>query len=240
MRIEAHFVPSEIDPARLAESTAVVIDVVRATTSIVEALANGAGSVYPTLSTEDAVRLAQSLGREDTVLCGERKGVKVEGFDLGNSPHEFDRETVEGKKLVMSTTNGTHALGAASEAARVLVCAFTNLAAVAAAVAEDESVVVVCAGREGAFSFDDALCAGHLIRRVRDAADEQPELDDAAWAACTLAEGLEPTEAFLRGTNAGRSIEEIGLVDDLALCVDVDRHDIVPVMLDQTITVSGA
>ena len=78
MRIDTHFTLSEIDPAVLSESTAVVIDVVRATTSIVEALANGAGGIYPTESTEDAVRLAQSLGREDTILVGERKGVKVE------------------------------------------------------------------------------------------------------------------------------------------------------------------
>ncbi len=83
---------SEVDPALLAEAVVVVIDVVRATTSIVEALANGARAIYPTASTEEAVKLMSSLGRDDTLLCGERKGVKVEGFDLGNSPSEFARD----------------------------------------------------------------------------------------------------------------------------------------------------
>ena len=109
MRIDVHFTLPEVDPAALTESTAVVIDVLRATSTIVEALANGAGGVYPTTSAGDAARLAASLGREDTLLCGEQKGLKVDGFDLGNSPAEFVEEIVAGKKLVMSTSNGTRA-----------------------------------------------------------------------------------------------------------------------------------
>jgi 2-phosphosulfolactate phosphatase len=239
MRIHVRFTLGEIDPAVLSESTAIVVDVVRATTSIVEALANGAGSVYAMESTEDAVRLAQSLGREDTVLCGERKGVKVEGFDLGNSPAEFTSEAVEGKKLVMSTTNGTRALGAVSEAKRVVVAAFTNLGAVARAVAADESVVIVCAGRAGLFAIDDALCAGHLIRRIGEAAESEPELDDASRASAVLADSLQPSRDFFDATAAGQAISAIDLADDLDICGDADRHDIVPFMNDQVITLSG-
>ena len=103
MRIETYFTTQErSDHGRLADATVIVIDVMRATTTIVEALANGARAIYPVVSTEGAVKLAQSLGREDTLLCGERRGQKVEGFDLGNSPAEFTREAVEGKRLVMS------------------------------------------------------------------------------------------------------------------------------------------
>ena len=131
MRIDTYFTLPELDGTSLTVSAVVVIDVVRATTTIIEALANGARAIFPTESTEDAVRLASSLGREDSLLCGERKGEKVEGFDLGNSPSEFSRQVVEDKKLVMSTTNGTRALIAAQEAARVLPCALTNLGAVA-------------------------------------------------------------------------------------------------------------
>jgi 2-phosphosulfolactate phosphatase len=236
MKIEVHFTSAEFDPASVAGATAVVVDVVRATTSIVEALANGAVGVFPTTSTEDAVRLASSLGREDALLCGERRGEKVEGFDLGNSPAEFAPDVVGEKKLVMSTTNGTRAFGAVTEAERVIACAFTNLGAVARAVAGDDRLVVLCAGREGRFSFDDALCAGHLIRRVLDGVKGEVELDDAARASCTLADGIEPDRDFLDGTAAGRSLAEIGLADDLDICVDVDRHDIVPVMRDQAIT----
>ena len=239
MRIDTYFTLPEIDPAVLSESTVVVIDVVRATTSIVEALANGAGVIYPTESTEEAVRLAQSLGREDTLLVGERKGVKVEGFDLGNSPSEFTAEAVGGKKLVMSTTNGTRALSAVSEASRLLVGAFTNLGAVAGASADDDAIVIVCAGRDGDFAIEDALCAGHLICRIADGAASPLELNDAARAAVVLAKSRKPSLAFFKVTKAGQAISDIGLASDLDVCGDVDRHDIVPVMNDNTITLLG-
>ena len=239
MRIEVFFTTEEADPSAFVETTAVVIDVVRATTTIVEALAAGAGGIFPTVSTEDAVRLASSLGREDTLLCGERRGAKVEGFDLGNSPTEFTEEAVAGKKLVMSTTNGTQAFRAAAEADRVLACAFTNLGAVAEAVSDVDALVVLCAGREGRFSFDDALCAGHLIQRIVEEDREAHELNDAAQAACTLAEGQTPDRAFFDATAAGAMLAEIDLADDLDVCADVDRHAIVPVMQDQAITLIG-
>ena len=239
MKIEVYFTTSEVEPSSFVESTAVIIDVVRATTTIVEALANGAGGIFPTSSTEDAVRLAVSLGREDALLCGERKGEKVEGFDFGNSPGEFTEEAVAGKKLVMSTTNGTRAFSAAAEADRVLACAFTNLGAVAGAVADVDALVILCAGREGYFSFEDALCAGYLIGRIVDARDEPPAMNDAAQATHVLAKGQEVNRAFFDGTAAGRLLADVGLADDLNVCADVDRHDIVPVMQDQTITIFG-
>ncbi|MGB1658228.1 MAG: 2-phosphosulfolactate phosphatase [Longimicrobiales bacterium] len=243
MRIDTYFTVPEVDGASLAESTVVVIDVVRATTTIIEALANGARAIFPTESTEDAVRLAQSLGREDSILCGERKGEKIEGFDLGNSPAEFTREVVEDKKLVMSTTNGTRALTIAQEGERVLPCALTNLGAVAEELASVERIFVICAGREDSFSLDDALCAGHLIQRIldaRDEGDEQPELNDASRAARALAQARKPTKRVLSLAAGGRAVIEIGLEEDLAICADVDRHDIVVEMSDQQITRAGA
>jgi 2-phosphosulfolactate phosphatase len=239
MRIETHFTVPEVDVGTLAGATVVVIDVVRATTTIIEALANGAQGIYPTHSTEDAVRLASSLGREDTLLCGERRGRKVEGFDLGNSPGEFAAEVVGGMKLVMSTTNGTKALVVGEEGLRVLPCAFTNLGAVAREVAGDEHVVIVCAGHDDRFSLDDALCAGYLIQRIAAALEGELMLDDAARAASALASARKPTRRFLGLTTAGAALREIGLGQDLEICADVDRHDIVVVMSDQTIRRSG-
>lgn len=241
MKIDAYFTSREVDPASLAEATVVVIDVLRATSTIVEALANGARGVYPTDSTEEAVKLAQSLGREDTLLCGERRGEKIDGFDLGNSPAEFTREAVEDKRLVMSTTNGTIAFGVAQEGARVLACAFTNLGATAAAVAGAEELVVLCAGRENQFATDDALCTGHLIDRVLQQVEgEDHDLNDAARAARALAGSREPTRAFFSSTAGGRRLIEIGLETDLSDCADVDRHDIVAELKDKVITVPGA
>lgn len=240
MRIDAYFTTAEVDPASLAEASVVVVDVLRATTTIVEALANGARGIYPTPSTEEAVRLAHSLGREDTLLCGERKGEKVQGFDLGNSPREFTREVVAGKRLVMSTTNGTRALGAAQGGGRLLACAFTNLGAVAGALASDRAVVVVCAGRENRFAIEDALCAGHLIDRLTKGPDrEELSMNDAARAALLLARARRPTKKFLTSTDGGRALVEIGLGDDLDVCAHVDRHEVVAEMRDRAITRVG-
>jgi 2-phosphosulfolactate phosphatase len=209
VKVSVFFTVAQAEPALLQDATVVVIDAVRATTSMVEALANGARGIFPTASTEEAVKLAVSLGREDTLLCGERKGVKIEGFDLGNSPSEFTAEVVAGKRLVMSTTNGTGAFAAAQEAGRIIACAFTNLSAVAAALAADggtEDLVVLCAGRQGRFALEDALCAGHLLRKVLDQGGPEADLNDGAWAALTLAGVLEPAVDFLQSTAAGRSI----------------------------------
>ncbi len=239
MKARVFFNAAEADFALVQEAAVVVVDVVRATTSIVEALANGARGIYPTRSTEDAVRLAHSLGREDTLLCGERRGVKVEGFDLGNSPSEYTAEVVGGKRLVMSTTNGTGALVEAAEARRVLACSLTNLGAIANAIREESDVIVLCAGRLNRFSIDDALCAGHLLLRLGGGTPDGPELDDAARAAVTLAHAITPTPAFLLATDAGRALAAIGLDADLADCADVDRHDIVAEMKDQALVSGG-
>lgn len=235
MRAQVFFTPGEVDPAAIQGATAVVLDVVRATTTMVEALANGARAIYPTASTEEAVRLATSLGRDDTLLCGERKGVKVEGFDLGNSPWEFSPEVVEGKRLVMSTTNGTGAMVRVQEADRVVACAFTNLSVVADAVRDAEHLVLVCAGRVGRFSLDDALCAGHLLRRLGDGRD----LNDAARAVAALAGVVSADEAFLRSTEAGKALEQIGLDADLQICGQVDRHQVVAELRDQALVAAG-
>lgn len=241
MRIDAYFTVPEVDATTIDGATAVVIDVVRATTTIIEALANGARAIFPTASTEEAVKLASSLGRDDALLCGERKGLKIEGFDLGNSPHEFTPDVVQGMKLVMSTTNGTRALGIGQEASRILPCSFTNLGAVASAVSEDDRLVLVCAGLEDRFCIDDALCAGQLIQRIldrrsRDDRHDRPVLNDAAQAALAIATTREATREFLSATTGGAALIEIGMGDDLDICVDVDRHDIVAEMTEQGIT----
>lgn len=243
MRAHAFFTAGAVNPPEVAGSTAVVIDVIRATSTMVTAFGNGADSVYPTVSTEDALRLASSLGREETLLCGERKGSKIEGFDLGNSPAEYDRETVEGKRLVMSTTNGTRAFLAVSTAERILAASFLNLTAVVDAAVEslgDEGLlVVVCAGKEDRFSLDDAVCAGVLLQEVARRADDSLETNDSAAAALTLAGDFAVDESFLRGTAAGRALVEIGLGSDLSTCARRDAYELVPEMTDRVIRVSG-
>lgn len=237
MKLDVFFTHRQAEPGELEGRTVVVVDVLRATSTMVEALANGAVAVYPHAATEDAIRLAQNIGREDVLLCGERRGQRIDGFDLGNSPAEFTAERVRGRPLVMTTTNGTPALLAADDARRTLVGAFLNLSAVATALAEEGGpAAVLCAGRHGRFALEDALCAGAIATRVRDAVDEDLELNDAGVAAVALAERwADRVEEAIGQTAASRSLEPIGHGDDVAFCAAVDRHTVVPRLEDRRV-----
>ena len=235
MKIDVFFQAGEPAALDMVDHTAVVIDVLRATSTIVEALVNGAQGVYPAASTEEAIKLASSLGREDTLLCGESKGSMIEGFDLGNSPTEFTTDRVTGKRLVMSTTNGTRAFLLAEDADRVIACALLNLGAVVDAVADVDRLVIVCAGREGRFAAEDAVCAGALLGRLQERHEGGITLNDAAQASLELATTFKLGADFLAMTDGGKSLIGIGFKEDLDHCALVDRHDVVPEMEDRVI-----
>ncbi len=237
MKIDVFFRAGEPAALDMVDHTVVVIDVLRATSTMVEALVNGARGVYPAASTEEAMKLAGSLGREDTLLCGESKGLMIEGFDLGNSPREFVADRVADKRLVMSTTNGTRAFLLAEDADRVLACCFLNLGAVVEAVTDVEHLVVVCAGREGRFATDDAVCAGALIDRLQGLNEEEIELNDAGHAALELANRFRIGADFLAMTDGGKNLVDIGFHDDLTHCAQLDRYSVVPEMEDRVIQV---
>lgn len=236
MRLDVVFTPAELAAGELAGRTVVVIDVLRATSTIVEALANGARSVYPVAAMDDAVRLAREMGRSDVLLCGERRLERIEGFDLGNSPGEFTAERVGERVLVMSTTNGTPTFRAASTAARAVAASFLNLSAVTAWLASDEQVgdvTVICAGRAGRFALEDAVCAGALAVRLQQGVEGSRDMNDAANAAAMLAARHEPAlESLLACTTAGRMLVELGYGDDIGACAAVDRHSAVPKLRD--------
>ncbi len=238
MRVSVYFTPGELAASELAGRTVVVIDVLRATSTLVEALANGARSVFPAQTTDDAVRLAQALGREDVLLCGERRSLKIPGFDLGNSPLEFTAERVAGKVLVMATTNGTPALMACAGAKQVLVASLLNLGAVVQELAAaGEDVEILCAGRERRFALEDALCAGMLALGLRERLERAPRTNDAAAVAMSLARRASGRmERWLGRSAAGRQLKEIGLADDVAYCAAVDRHTVVPRLKERQVS----
>jgi 2-phosphosulfolactate phosphatase len=236
MNVDVYFSPEVVDAPSVEGRTAVVIDVIRATSCIVEAMANGARGIFPTILPEEAVKLASSLGREDTLLGGERKGLKIEGFDLGNSPREYSPEVVRGKQIVMSTTNGTRAFLAVEDARRVVTASFLNLSAVVRTLQGVQNLVLVCAGRQNRFSMDDALCAGLLLRKLSEGSGlALAMVNDAGRAVLDMAEKYTPSEEFLRSTAGGRALEEIGMEGDLAFCAVLDRHSIVPEMRERRI-----
>ena len=237
MRIDVVFTPAEVGERGLAGRAAAVIDVLRATSTIVEAVANGARRVLPVADMEDALRLAQTFGRDDVLLCGERRSRKIDGFDLGNSPLEFTSEAVNDKLVIMTTTNGTRALLAGGAADRCVVAGFLNISAVAAdLVAAERPIVILCAGRENRFSLEDALCAGSLVNALRAQLDKRVRLNDAALAAAALERRYrDRLEAVIRRTAAARQIVEAGHAPDIAYCLTRDRHAVVPIMADRQI-----
>lgn len=248
MRLDVHFTPAELAGIELPDRV-VVIDVLRATSTLVEALANGARAVFPVATADDAARIAQNVGRDTVVLCGERKGLPIEGFDLGNSPLEFSAERVADLSLVMTTTNGTRAFLAVAErrsakadpeGTQILAGSFLNLGAIVERLRGGTgTMALVCAGREGRFALEDAVCAGAIVRRLEEglADGNALELNDGAAAAGALADRhVDGLEALLAATAAGNRLRAIGLEEDLGFCATIDRTDVVPRFRDRKIT----
>jgi 2-phosphosulfolactate phosphatase len=256
VKAEVLFTPGELAGLELPDRV-VVIDVLRATSTMAEALANGARAIVPVATVDDAARMSQNIGRDSVLLCGERKGLPIEGFDLGNAPGDFTPERVAGASLVMTTTNGTRALlavaerrGGGDKARRtdILAGSFLNLSAVVERLAGDldgaasggggpeRGVVLVCAGREGRFALEDAVCAGAILGRLA-ASGFALEPGDGVLAARALADRHMPDlERMLELTAAGRHLVEVGLGGDLAFCATVDRTDAVPRFRDRKLT----
>ncbi len=244
-KIDVLFTPQAIAaPTDLSGRTVVVLDVLRATTSIVTALYNGAKAVLPAATTEEALRLAQNLERDDLVLAGERKSQKIPGFPLGNSPAEFTPEAVRGKTVVMSTSNGTPALVAAAGAKEVLVGAAVNFAAIVPRLkasleaADGAGVMVLCAGHERQFALEDAFAAGRLVKvLLPEGGKKKVELNDGALAALEIARhfGERWLRAF-RSSAHGRELEAQGFAEDLKLCAAENTHAVIPVYAERRIT----
>jgi 2-phosphosulfolactate phosphatase len=239
MKIDVLWTPGELEGVALQQRTAVVIDVLRAGTTVTAAIAAGARAVVPAESTEEALRIAHSIGRGEVLLCGERQGARIEGFDLGNSPADFTPEVVRDRILVMTTTNGTEALMEVNGARTTFVGALVNLTAVARAVqASGGDPLVICAGRQGMVGADDALCAGLFVEEWLAAGDgSDAELNDGAIAALALArEHGESVDRFFGRTAAGRALVQIGHGDDVEFCARRDTIPEVPVYRERQIT----
>ncbi len=227
-----HLLPELARPGRLAGGVAVVIDVLRATTTIVHALAAGCTAVRPCLTVEDARTVAGEMRVCDVILGGERGGVKLPGFDAGNSPGEYTAALCRDRVVVLTTTNGTRALVRAAEADRVLVAAFVNYSAVCEQLQKDARPVhIVCAGTEGAVSLEDTLLAGALVDFLCEAGAGR--LDDGARLAWDcyenhgrcLAGALEVGRggAILKGLGYDGDIQAAARVDQFALVPELRR-----------------
>jgi len=236
-RIDLYLAPGAVEKAPLEGRSVVVVDVLRSSTTIAWALRSGASMVIPVESVEEATRLGHSLDATTRLLCGERDGNKVGGFDLGNSPREYTRERVEGKTLVFASTNASPLMAKTLDVHEQRLLGYVNLSAVAEALKRaGRDVAIVCAGRNGRFSLEDAACAGALARRL---AGDVPglALNDAA----EMAAEYDRTHGhdvlgILSRCEHGRYLAELGFEEDLPVCAAVDEVPLVPLRREGRIT----
>ena len=228
--------------------TAVVIDVLRATSVITAALDNGAREVVPVCSIEEAESLFAPSDATMTLRGGERNAVKIEGFDLGNSPLEYKKKVVEGKTLILTTTNGTNAINHAKGADEVVLACFRNAEAVAEYVfgrlprcdsptslgvglshCSSRDVVIVCAGTESQFSLDDGLCTGMIIELLKQ--KTEVELDDLGLL---LNRFYNESKGNLLNALSGcyhlKRLFALGFYDDIKFCLETNCVATVPVL----------
>jgi 2-phosphosulfolactate phosphatase len=227
-------------PADVAGRLVVVIDVLRASTVMVDALANGARAVVPFGEVDEVVTAAKRYGREEVCLAGERRSLPIPGFDVGNSPLAVRPEQVAGKIVLMTTTNGTAALTATHGAWRVLVGAFTNLSvtvnAVADALRAGRNALLVCAGQERRFALEDAACAGVMVSRIVRSC-RAAELGDAAQLVRRVAPRyLRQVSLLAHDAAHARALEAAGFAADVAACLVLDRAPLLATYSDRQVT----
>ncbi len=244
MTLDVVFTPAGLTGAEVQGRTVFVIDILRAGTTMCAALHHGARAVVPVATTEEALRMAQTLGPGETLLAGERHCRPIPGFALGNSPREMQPEVVRGKTLVMTTTNGTAALLAAAAGASVIVAAAVNFSLVAArahtAWSAGEDLLILCAGREGRFALDDAYCAGRVVDAALGGGRGRKGLNDAALAALDLVRRYgERWERPLLVSEGGRDLLELGMKDDIADAAMVDAYPVLPVFHERRLQVAS-
>ncbi|AEE97543.1 2-phosphosulfolactate phosphatase [Mahella australiensis] len=229
MNLSVFATENSILEKELKGRVAVVIDVLRATSTIVTALANGCKEVIPVMEIEEAVNMAKNYDKNMFLLAGERGTVGINGFHLSNSPLEYTEETVKDKTIIITTTNGTRAIRRAYEAAEVVIGCMLNAAAVAKHLCqENKDVVILCAGTDGKFSLDDVVTAGMVVSYIcRN--KEEVELDDLALTSRYIYElNKSDLNRLLSHTYHYGKLMEAGFEEDIKYCLKNDVIDLVP------------
>ena len=233
MRISVIPTAQQAQDINFSGQTSVVIDVLRATSVITTALENGAREVIPVKTVEEAQNLYAQCDASNILRGGERNALKIEGFDLSNSPLEYKKKVVEGKTLILTTTNGTNAINNIIGADEVVLACFRNAAAVADYLVGlshrgSRDVVIVCAGTEGHFSLDDGLCAGMIIDLLKQ--QTEVETDDLGLL---LHRFYNESKSNLFGALSGcyhlKRLFTLGFYDDIKFCLETNCVTTVPV-----------
>ena len=242
MQLDVFFTPNECKPADTAGRLVLIVDVLRASTTVATALGNGAKTVIPLLGADDVIMRSKEFSRSGVKLAGERKMLPIAGFDLGNSPQDFTTEAVEGKTILITTTNGTRALLGVQGARDIVIASYVNFTAVLAmmkvAASSNTDIAIICGGEEGSFTLEDAACAGRYVRAIPKRA--ALVLNDAASASVVIEKkyGDNIAKVFKESAH-GQALESAGFGDDLTAAAKVDAYSVVPIYQDRQITKLG-
>lgn len=237
--LRVHLLPKLFEPDELRGGVAVILDVLRASTTIIHALAHGAECVVPTEEIDEALAVKATLPAGTVLLGGERDGLLIPGFDLDNNPFVYSEAVVRGKTIVFTTTNGTQALRRALTADRVLIGSFVNLSAVVyKLLADDRPMHIICAGTMGKITLEDVICAGAICNQLEgyfedllpedqsDFSDDQVQIAlDHYWFRKNSPGGI---IGAMREGAGGRNCRRLGFDDQIARAATIDLFDCVP------------
>ena len=234
MKLCVYALPALVPPN--SRGPAVVIDVLRATSVMVTALAHGAAAICPVEEIEAARSLAASYPAGSVLLGGERQALLIPGFDLGNSPREYTPDKVAGKHIILTTTNGTRALASLAGIEPLFIGAFLNAGAVAHTLAGlGQDAMLVCAGTRGHFTLDDITCAGLIAARLSKLVPDL-KLDDLAYTARFLYQShAQDIKGLISHAQHYCYLQSIGLEADIDYCLQVDVLDLVPQVQRETV-----
>lgn len=230
MNINVLLSPLNADELYFTNKTTVVIDVLRASTTITTAIANGAKELIPVDTIEFAMKVSGNAFGGQTILAGERNTKKIEGFTLGNSPLEFESGNVSGKSIILFTTNGTKAIVKAKFSEYLFICSFNNLQSVTEKLLElNNDVNILCAGSNGMFCIEDTVCAGMLIKSI-EKLDKKVDITDAGKASVILSDNFGSSIInVLQKSEHGQKLINSGFESDVEYCANFNTTDVIPV-----------
>lgn len=238
MKVDIIISADDIIESKIEDKIVVVIDMFRATSVIVTALNNCCKEVRPYLTIKETLEYAKKLNREDYILGGERKAVKIDGFDLSNSPLEYTRDLVKDKSVLITTTNGTRTLTKCINAKKVLIAAMINAKAVAEKLIEfDDDVVIINAGTNGNFSMDDYICSGYIINEMLKI-NKKLDLTDISKTANMIYKANPNIISYVKEANHYSVMKSLELDKDIEYCTKKSIMNIVPEYRDNSITCS--
>jgi 2-phosphosulfolactate phosphatase len=233
--VDVYFSAQSFSDDMVRNKVAIIIDVLRASSTIVTALAHGAKGLIPVKNMGDASQIAAKIGSNRFLLCGERDGVKIEDFDLGNSPNEYTDEVVGNKTVILTTTNGTQAIQQAQLADSIYIAAFLNVGEIVKTLKEKhakQNIVLVCSGWKGRMAIEDILLAGYIINALH-GAEITPDLPDGAKVALSVFNAYkENIEQAIRSSNHAKRLQDLLEQDDIGFCAQIDHLSVLPSLVD--------